>query len=474
MHNSWGGYNYSVVLHKTERKGLAMRRIFILAFMVVVFALSIVGCNADKEEIVIDPNALSVISNISENGGIQAKGLEYTKKNPIKGVLLRYHSDGLVDPETSVFKDEYNETSKEFTNQNAFYIEYIENPKSTNYETLYNYVLYVPDSVKQAYKDAGGTNPEYGNAFWWYIFQYYGSLDANRSDWEEVFDYLLNHRYNLSNAHKNDVGSNWLEETIKAAITARDPDGKTLRENICFGHWYNDEPNGKSSVKANRIMYFEDGRRCGSGSNDTRLFKIFIPIELSKAYSAGSGKESKDDEALLWYFSTYYHVSIEELTQVFEKGEIGRLIEDCYRKYGYIEPSPFKVREKTAETIVEFELENKADSEMLMFGDFYYYLPESLKLEDGTIIEDNSRVYFTLNSNTLFVYYPITYLIQMKSETEARGDRFQLNGSEFWNFFHWFCSPSLGDINSDDCEISVGMFKKMLEYRSYEGIKTNY
>jgi len=452
-----------------------MRKIFVLAFIVVVFALSMVGCNANKEEIVIDPNALSVISNISEDGGIQTKGLEYTKRNPIEGVLLRYHSDGLVDPETSVFKDEYDETSKEFTNQNAFYIEYIENSKSTNYETLYNYVIYVPDSVKEAYKDAGGTNPEYGNAFWWYIFQYYGAIDANRSDWDEVFDYLLNHRYNLSNAHKNDVGSDWLEETIKAATIARDPDDKTLRENICFGHWYNDEPNGRSSVKAERIMYFDDGRRCGSGSTDMRLFKIFIPIELSKAYSAGSGKTSKDDEALLWYFSTYYHVSIEQFTQVFEQGKIGDLIEDCYKRYGYIEPSPLKVREKTAETTVEFNLEDKLDSEMLIFGNFYYYLPEALKLEDGTIIEDNSRVYFTLDSsNKLFVYYPVTYLIQMKLETEARGRRFQLNGSEFWNFFNWFCTPSSGDINSKNYEISVRMFKKMLEYRSYEGIKTNY
>ena len=456
---------------RKRKKGERMKRYIVAA--VVVFMLLILGCDSNAEEW-IDPNALCVVSNISENGNVQSRGVDYSGKHPVQGVLLRYHSDGLIDAENSVFEDVYNETTAEFQQYNAFYIEYLEDMKYTSYGTPYNYVIYVPDSIKEAYKDAGGTNPDYGNSFWWYIFQYYGSINANRGDWDKIIDYLLSHRYNLSNANRNEVSSGWLEEVIDAATTAKDPEGKTLKQNICFGHWYNDEPNGESSVKAERIMYFEDGKRNGSGSTSTTLYKIFIPIELDKAYAAGSGR-TRRDEALIWYFVTYYNVSIEDFRQAFEQGKIGDLIESCYTRYGYKEPSPYEVKVKTAETVVDFELENVEDSEMLIFGDFFYYLPESLKLEDGTIIEDSSRIYFKLNSGEkLYIYYPIDYILDMKAEIENRGGKYTFNGAEFWNFFKWFCNPSESDIDQENFKISAGMFKKMLEYRTYDGIKDSY
>ncbi len=438
-----------------------------------VFTLLILGCDSDTKE-PIDPNALCVVSNISENGTVQPRGVDYIKKHPVQGVLLRYHSDGLINPKSSVFVDEYNETTKEFQQKNAFYIEYLEDVQYTSYETPYNYVIYVPDSIQEAYKDAGGTNPDYGNSFWWYIFQYYDSMGANRGDWDKVIDYLLTHRYNLCNANRNEVSSDWLEDVIDAVTTAKDPEGKTLKQNICFGNWYNDEPNGKSSVKAERILYFEEGRRNGSGSTSTTLYKIFIPVELDKAYVAGSGR-TRRDEALMWYFMTYYNISIDEFKEAFEQGKIGSLIEDCYEKYGYIEPSPYDVKIKTAETIVDFELENVEDSEMLVFGDFFYYLPESLELDDGTIVEHDTRIFFKLDSmGYLYVYYPIGYLLDMKSEIEKHGWKYTFNGSVFWNFFELFCNPSDSDIDIENYKISARMFKKILEYRTYDGLKENY
>ena len=58
-------------------------------------------------------------------------------------------------------------------NPYSFYGRYLDTPEKRTNGDEYNFILYYPSSIKEAYVEGNGKNPDTGNPFWWYLDTYY-------------------------------------------------------------------------------------------------------------------------------------------------------------------------------------------------------------------------------------------------------------------------------------------------------------
>ena len=155
--------------------------VILLLLITIIFAIS---CSPSAD--IGTSERLILISNVDKDENVETRSLEsedILSNLKIKGVLLKYHSEGLYS-RNSYFSAFYDDSNKQFRNPNAFYLEYLGKIEETHYGMEFNYVLYVPEVIKTTYAKGNGKNPESGNPFWWYMQTYYGKdMDMIRSDW---------------------------------------------------------------------------------------------------------------------------------------------------------------------------------------------------------------------------------------------------------------------------------------------------
>lgn len=100
--------------------------------------------------------------------------------DPIIGVLLVFTSDGA-----------YNSRIKPI-DQYTFCIYCLFDEHIINGDGMeFNYILYVPEDIRNIYQLGGGNYPKSGDPFWWYMSTYFGlMLPEIMDNWPKVIDLL--------------------------------------------------------------------------------------------------------------------------------------------------------------------------------------------------------------------------------------------------------------------------------------------
>ena len=280
--NSLWGYHGST--NCFMKLGKTMKKI-VYSLFILLFVLVVVACSGDAstENVAEEDDYLEVISNLETNGTPIARSIgSLAEAPPITGVLLKFHNEGLYDPNNSFFAGKFN-------NKNAFYLEYLYEDKETWYGMKFNYVLYVPDKIQKAYQNGNGRNPDSGNPFWWYMSTYYGqSSTIIKDDWATVLEFLLNNRNHLENPKAKDVTGSWNKSWESGTKVSNGTN--SLNNNI--GIYYYEEDNRDYGIDPDSILYFEAGKYSQKASKGNEKKQIFIPSELSAIYFSGSGEES--------------------------------------------------------------------------------------------------------------------------------------------------------------------------------------
>lgn len=169
--------------------------ICLMAFFIMISCTNNIGTgnesNNGGSESVEPPASSSTIRFISDvdaiesglfrayAGGMTAEAVSETVVGePIIGVLLKYGKAPGMD-----------------MGDNICYLHYLGDGKvDYNGDMMaYNYILYVPTVVLRAYQSNGGQGGSgSGNAFWWYMAEYFGlSMSEIREDWYPVLTLLL-------------------------------------------------------------------------------------------------------------------------------------------------------------------------------------------------------------------------------------------------------------------------------------------
>lgn len=191
-------------------------------------------------------------------------------------------------------------------------------------------------------------------------------------------------------------------------------------------------------------------------------YQIIIPDDLYMAYIAGSGDKFTLN-ALLWYFEKYYNKTPNELAEAFKEDRFGTLLEECFSERPYENPSAYDVDYvKNIETV-----QDSYSGEQLELANEYYYIPGTLKLEDGTIIDDCERIYIQVENNHIYFYVPEPYVEQMKVEYERNGwGEFIFNGDLIWCYFNFLGLEREGE----DFTLTQTDINNILAYRSSRGL----
>lgn len=187
--------------------------VILLLLITIIFAISCLP-SAD----IGSSERLVLISNIDEEGNVATRTLEgedILSNLQIKGVLLKYHSEGLYSRRDSYFKAFYDDRKSQFRHPNAFYLEYLgTTTETTHYGMEFNYVLYVPEIIKTTYAEGNGKNPTSGNPFWWYMQTYYGkNMNMVRNDWPTALLQLFLNKDGLVMPNSKDVKGSWIKSS---------------------------------------------------------------------------------------------------------------------------------------------------------------------------------------------------------------------------------------------------------------------
>ena len=89
-------------------------------------------------------------------------------------------------------------------------VTWIHQKKKTNGDE-YNFELYYPSSIKEAYAEGNGVYPDSGNPFWWYLETYYEySMDDAFSKAEEILEKLFTEEGDMEKMpNPKDVTGRW-------------------------------------------------------------------------------------------------------------------------------------------------------------------------------------------------------------------------------------------------------------------------
>ena len=443
------------------------KALFLLLSLFIVFAL--VSCSGDVANNDTESNTdadgeeyLCVITNLGENGAPRARSIGNQEDAPdIIGVLLKYHKEGLYNPNTSDLKDKFN-------NKNAFYVEWLDGEHETHYGMKFNYVLYVPDKIQERYEKGNGRNPNSGNAFWWYMSTYYGKgVNVIKNNWEPIIEFLLDNKNKLAVPKAKDVTGSWNTDWEKKSNVSN---GTTLFSQS-VGTWYFEEAERDHGIDPQSILYFEDGRYSQKSKDGNQKKTIFIPTELSYIYFSGSGVDN-ELYALLWYFDTYYHVDNEKVCDSFKNGTFGTLLNECKSKYGdYPKPNASDVLKVEDTHTVKYD----SVSETYSVAKVKIYDSDIIVIDDGstiTPVQEKNRIYYSIFNNKITFYVPTGYVDQMKEVYKLKGKHFSYNTDLLWNYMNWFCTEEeiAGTGYKPDVNVSAAVINKLLNYRVSTGL----
>lgn len=434
--------------------------VILLLLITIIFAIS---CSPSAD--IGTSERLILISNVDKDENVETRSLEsedILSNLKIKGVLLKYHSEGLYS-RNSYFSAFYDDSNKQFRNPNAFYLEYLGKIEETHYGMEFNYVLYVPEVIKTTYAKGNGKNPKSGNPFWWYMQTYYGKdMNMIRSDWPSALLQLFLNKDGLVMPNSKDVKGSWNGWNTS---NSNNNESDNLISDI--GNYYLENERSQSPET---FMYFKDAVRT-SKKNEQKAH-IIMPSEVRYIYFSGSGIDSNYD-SLIWYFETYYKVKKDDLLKAYKNGTIGTLFEECYKKYGYIEPKPTDVNTILNVVDVTRNIDSFKDKSP-KFKDARIYRAGILIDESGAVIEDCDRIYFEYfeNENRVFIYLPEKYVEQMKEYCKKNNKKFSYNGNLIWNYLNDFCGRTREEGEGDNKYVIQGKYIECLaNYRASEGFK---
>lgn len=435
--------------------------------IIIILALALLLASCTLEPKPSKPGStkksLTVISNVSEDGTVVSRSIN--PEHPVTGVLLKFHFSGLWGGSNSYFADSYS-SEKGFENPNAFYIEYVGEGHKNGGGMVYNYVLYVPDAIFDAYFDGNGKNPSSGNPFWWYMKTYLGkNLSTIKRDWKSVVEYLLENRTGLPYPDKKDVTGTWNASYVSLNQTKN---SQGIKLGAAISSLYIDEDTDEE-VWPTEFMFLDE---CVAGyDGGDKTVSIIIPDEISTEYAAASGDISYIS-ALLWYFSTYYNISEETIKNAFINDNLNTLLSDAIGDGPYIKPNMKDVYSVTTINNVSGAYES---NESMQVCDMMYYGPGILKLADGTMVENCDRVYLqTYSDGTVCLWFPKTFIDQSKEAFEAKGENYNSKVDFAIDFFLSYCDPSMGELmDLQDYVLSSRLVDCLLQYRTTEGFR-NY
>ncbi len=439
-----------------------MRRILFALF--VLLSCVLISCNGEvgseasepsKPSAIVNTDPLIVITNLEEDGSYSAKGLG-SDAPAVQGVLLKFHKEGLYDPNTSDF-------SEGLENPNAFYVEYLGGIKTTWYGMEFNYVLYVPDVISEEYDAGGGKNPNSGNPFWWYMQEYYGSsYNVIKNNWESNLDFLLdNASGELKAPSRNDVGGSWSDSSNSTNAK------KLFAKNIGI-YVYKDENGEWVGRTPDHIVYYDEP--AVSNKKGEKIYQIFIPSELSAIYFSGSGVMDKLS-ALLWYFETYYGKSRDTVVDAYKNGTFKELLNSCYKEYGYPAPEADKVM--TVEALHTVLHEDVDESKEYEFGDIKVYNSDILKLSDGTIVQAKDRIYYSVSASDdkemIKFYVPMDYVEQIRVVSGREQKTY--SGDLLWYFIRYCLKDANYSTYLSENMVPGYIVNELMKYRIDPGLQ---
>ena len=171
-----------------------MRKQIDVSAIIFLFAVLLFSCG----NTVIEDNQQTQMGYVVYRNfsNLPAKGIrELPQGEPIIGVLLTFTSDGPYSNEVYSKDDD------------AFSIYCLFDDHGINGDGMeFNYVLYVPEDIKNQYILGNGRHPQSGNPFWWYMATYFGSsLSVIKGDWYTVINMLCSNN-DLPKANCADIG----------------------------------------------------------------------------------------------------------------------------------------------------------------------------------------------------------------------------------------------------------------------------
>lgn len=282
----------------------------LFSFIILLIACLSVSCNGDVNG-AEESNHLIVISDVSSIGG-SGKDLEIG--DPITGVLLKFHREGLYSKDSKVKLD----------NPFAFYLEMLSSEGANGDGMKFNYVLYVPDCIQDVYTLCGGVNPRSGNPFWWYMLTYYGKrLNDVRGDWEKTLNLLLDDRNWLFFPKEGDFVPNWSQRPAQGSSSVKLISQFEDLDKPVIGFMVTSSNVQEINTKANPYSfygyYLDEPRTWTRDEQDYEYnFVLYIPASIKQAYIEGNGEGPDTGNPFWWYLKTYYGY---KLLDVFEKPE---------------------------------------------------------------------------------------------------------------------------------------------------------
>ena len=208
---------------------------------------------------------------------------------PIVGVLLKYGS-----------------AQEQGMSNNVCYLHYLGDCQvGYNGDGMaYNYILYSPSVILDAYNARGGQGGSgSGNAFWWYINEYFSlSMSAVQDNWYDVLTLLLSYN-ELPLPEVEDSGDSsddW------SGTTSVSYDGKELI-GVLLSYAYTDDP-------LFRLQYLGDGQVEYNGDGMAFNFILVCPEKLLEAYAAETGYADRGSgDPFWWYMRTYHNLYLDEI-----------------------------------------------------------------------------------------------------------------------------------------------------------------
>lgn len=179
-------------------------RLSLLTIVLVCFLISCSTTNTGTNTTVVSSDVkYKVYKNFSQIQSVSLlnqKNTVYSIQNgeSIVGVLLKYTSEG-----------KYNDQVYPI-DANTFCVYCLFDNHGFNGDGMeFNYVLYIPEDIKNQYSAGGGINPDSGNPFWWYMITYFNnSIQDIQGNWKVVIDFLIKNT-ECPKAKSTDVSEFW-------------------------------------------------------------------------------------------------------------------------------------------------------------------------------------------------------------------------------------------------------------------------
>lgn len=393
------------------------RPIVCLVLLMLILAVS---CNSSIHE---DMRLITIsnVSSISIDEGAKTLG----EGSPVIGVLLRFQEEGLH--ENSIYKLE---------NPNAFYLEELDHIEISESGMPYNYVLYVPDCIRDVYESGNGMNPYSGNPFWWYMATYYGrSMSQVRGNWNEVFHLLLENKDGLAFPYADDVGRGWLPI----------PDGPSSDLNYftrILPRRFSYDPVRDTSYSGDDAYNKEFGYYYVE-RNDLHLLLFPNDIYMTYMMSGGTGGFSADyvlDNALYWYLDTYYGITLNDITEKIGDGTIDELLSQLNSDLAKGKKADAKDIPEGLRTIVSIIISDSFDVDFMELRAVYAYDEKSLILKDGTPIPDSNRIYCIVEDwsddidKDRIVFYAYMPMSLIRDYEESKEIVWDGDNEPFWQY----------------------------------------